>query len=129
MFYGKLKVFSHSKIQSRILFCRQRSIICTPNTKPIITMSIVAKLKILVVRTHSTVFRGFNILFNIFPENDKKYSRETKSQNHMILVVIYQRSRHHVYIWYLTSSLSYHNISINIKFKFSNMIWYNLIKT
>ena len=129
MFYGKLKVFSHSKIQSRILFCRQRSIICTPNTKPIITMSIVAKLKILVVSTHSTVFRGFNILFNIFPENDKKYSRETKSQNHMILVVIYQRSRHHVYIWYLTSSLSYHNISINIKFKFSNMIWYNLIET
>ena len=72
MFYGKLKVFSHSKIQSRILFCRQRSIICTLNTKPIITMSIVAKLKILVVSTHSTVFRGFNILFNIFPENDIK---------------------------------------------------------
>ena len=109
MFYGKLKVFSHSKIQSRILFCRQRSIICTPNTKPIITMSIVAKLKILVVSTHSTVFRGFNILFNIFPENDKKCSRETKSQNLMILVYIKEAGI--------------------VSFKSNSMIWYNLIKT
>ena len=72
-------------------------------------MSIVAKLKILVVSTHSTVFRGFNILFNIFPENDKKCSRETKSQNHMILVYIKEAGI--VYISYLTNSLSYYNIT------------------